>query len=79
MGRSAKVGLLGILLNGFALGTWYRVLDRFIGSDRYALRRTAPEYPVVVQCIKSPRWANFQSLGFPPRVELSTNTKEPKF
>jgi len=35
LARSAKVGLLGVLLNGFALGAWYRVLDRYIGSDRY--------------------------------------------
>ena len=39
LARSAKVGLLGILLNGFALGAWYRVLDRYIGSDRYVRRR----------------------------------------
>ncbi|CAN0046810.1 unnamed protein product [Pylaiella littoralis] len=38
-GRSAKVGLLGILLNGFALGAWYRVLDRYIGSDRTRIQQ----------------------------------------
>ena len=37
--RSAKVGLLGIFLNGFALGAWYRVLDRYIGSDRSVTRK----------------------------------------
>ena len=30
--RAAKVGLLGIALNGFALHGWYRILDRTFGS-----------------------------------------------
>ena len=52
LARSAKVGLLGILLNGFALGAWYRVLDRYIGSDRYVRRRfvfqaLSPHLPLV--------------------------------
>lgn len=32
--RSAKVGLLGIALNGVALGAWYKVLDKYLGSSR---------------------------------------------
>eukprot|EP00937_MAST-01D_sp_MAST-1D-sp2_P008273 g8273.t1 len=30
--RSAKVGMLGIFLNGLALHVWYRVLDRAFGT-----------------------------------------------
>jgi len=31
--RAAKVGVLGIVLNGFALHSWYRVLDRVFGKQ----------------------------------------------
>ncbi|CAM9930981.1 unnamed protein product, partial [Discosporangium mesarthrocarpum] len=29
-----KVGWLGVVLNGFVLGGWYRVLDMTLGTDR---------------------------------------------
>ena len=31
--RAAKVGALGIVLNGVALHMWYRILDRVFGAD----------------------------------------------
>ncbi|CAM9471059.1 unnamed protein product, partial [Scytosiphon promiscuus] len=51
--RSAKVGLLGILLNGFALGAWYRVLDRYIGSDRTRIQQVLKKC-VVDQMVYAP-------------------------
>ncbi|CAB1096995.1 unnamed protein product [Ectocarpus sp. CCAP 1310/34] len=51
--RSAKVGLLGIMLNGFALGAWYRVLDRYIGSDRTRFQQILKKL-VVDQMVYAP-------------------------
>ncbi|CAM9395669.1 unnamed protein product [Hapterophycus canaliculatus] len=51
--RSAKVGLLGILLNGFALGAWYRVLDRYIGSDRTRIQQVLKKC-VIDQMVYAP-------------------------
>ncbi|CAN0198168.1 unnamed protein product [Ectocarpus sp. 12 AP-2014] len=51
--RSGKVGLLGIMLNGFALGAWYRVLDRYIGSDRTRFQQILKKL-VVDQMVYAP-------------------------
>lgn len=41
--RAAKVGLLGIALNGFALHGWYRILDRTFGSRLDSWRVVFPK------------------------------------
>lgn len=39
--RSFKVGCLGVALNAGALSSWYRMLDRKVGSDRTNYKQVA--------------------------------------
>eukprot|EP00903_Cladosiphon_okamuranus_P012454 g11663.t1 len=80
LARSAKVGLLGIFLNGFALGAWYRVLDRYIGSDRTRIQQVLKKC-VIDQFVYAPfsitsfvGYAAVLNGGGPANVLANTKT-----